>query len=122
MRIKTIKSFQCALRGLGYTFQEQTVRIMLLIALSVIFLTFFFDTSPTEKALVFLTITLVLGLELINSQVERTLDIVEPQFSQRVREIKDISAGAVLVASLGALLIGIIIFLPFLLQLLKPFS
>jgi diacylglycerol kinase len=116
MRIKTIKSFQCALRGLGYAFQEQTVRIMILIAFSVVFLTFFFDTSPTEKALVFLTITLVLGLELINSQVERTLDIVEPQFSQRVGEIKDISAGAVLVASIGALLIGIIIFLPFLLQ------
>ncbi len=117
MEIKTIQSLKCAFRGLVYAFREQTVKILCFIAFLAIVLMIFLGISFIEKTVIFLTITLVLGLELINSQVERTLDIVEPKFSQKVREIKDISAGAVLIASIGAALIGILIFLPYILAL-----
>jgi len=113
MKIRIIKSFKCAFRGIGYALQEQTMKIMCLVALTVIILTTYLGVSFFEKIIIFLTITLVLSLELINSQVEKTLDIMEPNFSEKVRKIKDISAGAVLVASIGAAIIGFIIFLPY---------
>ncbi len=117
MKIKAIKNLKCALRGLTYAFREQTVKILCLITLVVVFLMIFLGISFIEKTVILLTITLVLGLELINSQVEKTLNIVEPQFSQKVKEIKDISAGAVLIAGIGAALIGALIFLPYLFSL-----
>ncbi len=116
MRIRTIKSFKCAIKGIYYAFQEQTVRILGLIALIVVLISFLLNITFIEKTIVILVITFVLSLELINSQVERTLDIVEPNFSQRVREIKDISAGAVLIASIGAFLVGVLIFWPYITQ------
>jgi len=73
--------------------------------------------SLTEQAIILLTITLVLGLEFINSQVERTLNIVKPEFSKEVGEIKDISAGAVLIASIGSVIIGIIVFMPYIISI-----
>jgi len=114
MKIKTGKSFKHAFSGLRYALREQTMKILLFIAFLAVALSFYLEISLIEKAIIFLTITLVLGLELINSQVERTLNIVEPRFSEKVKEIKDISAGAVLVASIGAAVIGILIFLPYL--------
>ena len=119
MKIKIIESFKCAFRGIGYACQEQTIKIMIFIALSVTVSMIYMGVSFFEKVIVFLTITLVLGLELINSQVEKTLDIIEPNFSERVRRIKDISAGAVLVASIGSVIIGVIIFLPYFLDFLR---
>lgn len=55
----------------------------------------------------------VLALELINSLFERLLDIVQPDLDDRVRHIKDIMAGLVLLGSIGAAIIGIIILLPY---------
>ena len=116
MKIKIIKSFKCAFRGIVYAWQEQTMKIMCFIASLVIISMIYFGVSFFEKIIIFLTITLVLSLELINSQVEKTLDIIEPNFSEKVRRIKDISAGAVLVASIGAMIVGIIIFFPYFLD------
>ncbi len=116
MKIKIIESFRCAFRGLKYALQEQTMKIMLFIAFLITGLMIFFGITFFEKTVILLTITLVLGLELINSQVEKTLDIINPEFSKEVRKIKDISAGAVLVASIGSILIGVLIFLPYFLS------
>ena len=113
MKIKLIKSFQCAIKGVGYALEEQTIKILFVIALIIVFLMFYLHLSFVEKAVLFLSITLVLGLELINSQVEKTLDIIKPEICEEVRKIKDISAGAVLIASLGAAVVGILIFFPY---------
>ncbi len=118
MKIKIIRSFKYAFRGLGVALQEQTIRILCFFALLVIGLMTYLGVSFIEKTVIILTITVVFSLELINSQVEKTLDIVKPEFSEKVREIKDISAAAVLVAGIGAMLVGIVIFLPYILSLL----
>jgi diacylglycerol kinase len=54
----------------------------------------------------------VLVLELINSSMERLVDLVKPQLHESARDIKDLMAAAVLMASFFAVLIGLMIFLP----------
>ncbi len=112
MKIKLFQSFKCAFRGISYALEEQTIKVFFVIIFLVLFSMMFFETSFVEKIILILCITVTLSLELINSQVEKTLDIVNPEFCEKVRKIKDISAGAVLIASVGSAIVGILIFLP----------
>jgi diacylglycerol kinase len=113
---KFLRSFRYAFEGLKSAFSEQTFRIFCLVAVVVIFLMFWFEIPLFEKVILILTITLVMTLELINSRIERVLDFLQPNYDPRVKIIKDISAGAVFLASLGALIIGILIFWPYLVK------
>jgi len=107
-------SFKHAFRGLVYTLEESTFRIMLAIALIVAVLAIVFRVTLIEASVLVLTVTLVLGLESLNTQIEKVLDILEPRTNYRIGVIKDVSAAAVLIASIGAFIIGLIIFLPYL--------
>lgn len=112
---KFIHSLQCAFSGLKHAFKkEQTFRLQILIGLVVVALMFYFNVSPLEKIVLLAMIFLVLSFELVNTTSEKILDIVEPNFRPKVRVIKDTMAAAVLVAAFGALIIGLIIFLPYL--------
>ena len=86
------------------------------IASVVIALMFYFGVTPLEKITFLIMIVLVLSLELINTTAENILNVVEPNFRPRVQIIKDTMAAAVLVAAFGALIVGLIIFLPYLLK------
>lgn len=77
------------------------------------FLMIFFPLSGLERALILLSIVLVLTLELANTALERVMDILKPRIHPYARVIKDVMAGSVLLASLAALAIGIAIFLPY---------
>ena len=113
-----LKSLKIAASGVKTAFwQEQTFRIQIFIGTLVMLSMFWLDLSQTEMAVLILTITTVLSLELINSQIERILDIVRPIVDPRVKTIKDLSASAVLVSVLGAVLIGVVILLPHILSL-----
>ena len=93
--------------------EEQTFKIQIVAAILVIFFMFYFPLIAIERVVLMLTILLVLGLELINSQIERILDFLEPEFNHKIRKIKDLSASAVLVVVIGSIFIGILIFLPY---------
>ena len=69
--------------------------------------------SRSDRATLLLLIGLVLSLELVNSTVERILDIVEERLHPKVKDAKDIMAGAVFIAALTALVVGITILLPY---------
>ena len=112
---KFIRSFQYAFRGLKHAFKkEQSFRIQIVIALIVITLMFYFNITPLEKIILLIMVFLVLSLELVNTTAENILNVVEPNSRPRVQIIKDTMAAAVLVAAFGALIIGLIIFLPYL--------
>lgn len=112
------KSLSIAFSGLRVAFcQEQSFRLQVLAGILVIILMFCLGLTLIEKAVLVLIITLVLSLELINSQIERVLDIIRPVIDPRIKIIKDLSAGAVLVSVFGAILIAILIFLPYILSL-----
>jgi len=74
---------------------------------------FFFPTRTLERIALFLVIFAVLVVELVNSMFERVVDILKPRIHPYAQLIKDITAAAVLLASVGAVIVGIIIFWPY---------
>ena len=114
---KLLNSFRAAFHGLRLVISEQTFQIMVLIALVTIFLMIYFEVTFIEKLIIIFLIAVVLALELINTQIEKVLNILKPDYDQKVKIIKDISAGAVFLFCLGAIIIGILIFFPYLQKL-----
>ena len=110
---RLIKSFSYAWRGLFKTFrEEQNLRIQIVVAIAVIGVGLFFKISRIEWCVVILSISLVVLMEIANSAVERITDVLKPRLDHYVKEIKDIMAAAVMVASIAAAIIGIVIFYP----------
>jgi len=85
----------------------------LLIGIFIVILMFVFDIRDWQKVALFLVIFSVLAVELINTILERVVDILKPRVHPYAQLIKDIMAAAVLIASLGAIVIGAIIFYPY---------
>jgi diacylglycerol kinase (ATP) len=81
-------------------------------------LALFLKVNPTA---IVLATMLVLGLELINSAVEATVDLITPDFHPLARVAKDLAAAAVLMASFGAAVIGLITLGPALWRLLAGY-
>ena len=69
-------------------------------------------------AILMLVISLVLALEMINTSIERCVDLVTQDYKELAKIAKDVSAGAVLVVSIFSIIIGIVIFLPKIILLL----
>jgi len=113
---KLMSSIKTAIIGLkAAAREEQTFKIQIMVALLVVFFMFYYPLVVLERIILILVIVLVLGLELINSQIERVLDFLEPEFNHKIRKIKDLSASAVLVVVIGSIFIGLLIFLPYVL-------
>lgn len=113
------RSVRHAFRGIRYAlFSERNFQLELLAAVLAIALAFLLPLSSLERAAVFLVIALVLPLEMLNTACERVMDMMKPGLHPYVKVVKDLSAGAVLIASLLAALIGAAIFLPHLARLL----
>lgn len=111
---KFTKSFLHAVRGIRHAFRnERNFRIESAFALAVLFLTFFFPLPATERAAVILTIGVVLALEILNTAVEWLMDVLQPEYHESVKVVKDLSAAAVLIASVFAMLVGVVVFAPY---------
>ncbi len=107
------RSFLYALRGLGFAVKsEKNFRLEIVIAVIALAVVLFLPFSALERSLIFLSIALVLTLELANTAFERIMDILKPRVHPYARVIKDMMAGAVLLTTLTAIAIGITIFLP----------
>ena len=119
LRIKRLfKSFTYAFKGLKRTFiEEQNFQIQTIVGIFVIILGLYFRISRIEWCFIIFTIGTVMLMELANSAVERVADILKPRIHDYVKEIKDIMAAAVFLASMSAVIIGLIIFLPYLFRL-----
>jgi diacylglycerol kinase (ATP) len=81
-------------------------------ALMAVILGFFFDLSRTEWMFIIFAVGFVFAAELFNTAVEVLTDIVSPERAEKAGLVKDLAAGAVLVAAITALVTGMIIFLP----------
>ena len=108
------------LNGIGYAFKgalllirtEASIKIQIFLALVVTAAGFYFEISATEWILQILAIALVLGIEGLNTAVEKLADYIQPEFDPKIGFIKDISAGAVMLVSVAASIVGLIIYLP----------
>jgi len=101
-----------AWNGLKIIIKERNFRIHLIATLLVIGAGLYFNLNVIEWAIVILIIGIVLITEMFNSVIEQTIDHVKPEIHPTAKLIKDMSAGAVLVASIIAIIIGALIFLP----------
>lgn len=118
-----LKSFATAFQGLVHVVRlEQNARFHLLIAILVLLMAVFFGVSNIELAAIFFAVIVVFVAEVFNTAIEKTLDIVEPDHSSEVKVIKDIAAGAVLVAAVGAAVIGLAVFTPYITEWMWPLS
>ena len=107
-------SLQNAWRGLWTVLiREPAFKYMVAAALLVVGSMLYFPTSRIEKAVLLVMIFSVLGLEMINSIMERFLDFLQPNLDARVKIIKDLLSAFVFLVISGAAIIGILIFWPY---------
>jgi diacylglycerol kinase len=119
---KLLKSFTYAFTGIKTTLaSEANFKIHLLAAIMAIALGFAVNISNTEWVVIILCIAFVLSMEMINTAIEKLCNVVHKDIHPVIKAVKDIAAGAVLVAAVGSLIIGSVIFLPKILIYLKLF-
>jgi diacylglycerol kinase (ATP) len=115
---KFIRGFGYALNGIWQAAATQlNFRVHLVAVLIVVFLGYALHISANEWLWIILCIGMVLTAELFNTALEFLTNLVSPEYNKKAGLVKDISAGAVLVAAVSAFIIGLIIFLPKLLAL-----
>jgi len=106
-------SFYYAAKGLALFFRfERNARLHLLAAGLVIAASLYFRISAFETMLVAISIGLVWMAEMFNTCIEKLIDFISLEKHTQLGIIKDLSAGAVLISSLVALVTGLIIFIP----------
>lgn len=105
--------FRYAWRGIiTVTKTERNMKFHLTATVIVLIFSWLLQLSPVEWTVIFLIIALVLTLEMVNTSIEKAMDHLAPDIHPAVGAVKDIAAGAVLVAALFSVIIGLIIFLP----------
>lgn len=115
---KRLNSFRYAFQGLIDLFKSQpNARIHLLAIVVVVAASYYFHLSLVEWSLVVICITIVLTAEALNTALEYLTDLVSPDHHPLAGKAKDVAAAAVLIAAVGAIITGSIIFIPKLLAI-----
>ena len=108
-----VASFGHAIRGWGHVLKtQQNAWIHSLVASVVIALGLWLNLSATNWAIIVLTIAMVFTAEFINTAIEAILDLASPTYHPLAKVGKDVGAGAVLVAALAAVIVGLLILGP----------
>lgn len=106
-------SFQYAFSGIADMLREEpNARIHCIVTVLVIAAGFLLRISATEWLAVAFAIGLVISAEAFNTAIERLADVIQPEQDERIRDVKDLAAAAVLLCALAAAAVGLIIFLP----------
>ncbi|MEO6077805.1 MAG: diacylglycerol kinase family protein [Candidatus Andersenbacteria bacterium] len=102
-----------ALRGIASAIlRERNIRIQLFIGTIILFMMFLLHVSLISISIGVIAVLLILAFEMVNTSVEMLADLVHPEYSVIVRNIKDMSAGAVLIVTIAACVVALLIFLP----------
>ena len=109
-----LRSFRCAGRGVLLACRGRNMRIMVGAAIAVIVVAALCGVSRTHWAILVLCIGVVLSAEAMNSAIERCIDQIERRYDRDVRDIKDLAAGAVLLISGVAAIVGGVVLWPYL--------
>lgn len=110
---KLLKSFGYAFKGLKIVAgSQQNFWIHIIVACIVVICAILLKLNVVEWCIIVLCIFVVLALEILNTAIEKLVDFVSPGFHQQAGIVKDISAAAVFLAAIAAVIIGLIIFLP----------
>jgi undecaprenol kinase len=107
-----VKSFKYASMGILHAYKtEQNIRIHSVIGMIVCIVAFLLEVSRTEWIIIVCLIGGIISLELINTAIERTIDLVtDKKYHLLAKQAKDLTAGAVLIYAIVSIIIGLIIF------------
>lgn len=108
---KLIESFNYAFEGIIYALKTQrNMKIHFVVAIIVLFLSLFFDLSRIEILVLFLTISVVLIAEMINTSIEATIDLITDQYHLFAKIAKNVAAGAVMIAAINSIIVAYLLF------------
>ena len=114
-----IKSFACAMQGVSELWRTQAhARIHMCATVAVVIIGLYLNLSSLEWALLVLAISTVWVAEALNTAIEFVVDLVSPGYHPLAGKAKDVAAGAVLLASFFALVIGVLVLGPKLVELI----
>lgn len=117
-----IQAIKVALEGIKYVMTSQpNARIHAGFTLAVFLVAGLLKLPRLEWVILLLTVGLVWAAEVFNTAVEIVVDVISPDYDPKAKMIKDISAGAVLISVLVSILVGLIIFGPYLWNWIKTF-
>jgi len=105
-----LESISSAFEGLGFALKEKNIIIQTVFFFLTSFVAFFLPLSSSERIIVIMLCGIVISFELINTAFEKFIDFHVKNFDPEIKVVKDIAAGAVLIVSLTALIIGLWIF------------
>jgi undecaprenol kinase len=107
------ETFKFALEGIRVSIlNEKNIRFHLLFSVIVIVLGIIFNLTQTEWLFILIAIAGMIVVEMINTAIERVVDLVTDQYHPLAGQAKDIAAGAVLIYAILSVIIGMIIFIP----------
>ncbi len=114
---KFLKSFVYAFNGIFVSAKDhRNLIVQIVIALITVAAGFHFRITPVEWCIILLTISIVIGFEMINTAMEDLVDLVTQERKPLAGRIKDIAAGAVLFAAVIAVMVGVMIFKKYVFQ------
>ena len=110
---RLVKSFRFATHGvMAAVREEQNIKIYLIIALINLVLGLLTHLSYVEWAIIIITVSVTLGVEVINISLEELLDMISPEYNGRTKIIKDIAAGSALITAVSSVVVAALIYLP----------
>ena len=117
---KRIKGLIIAISGMFFLLKnEDSIKVQSLFFLLFIFLGYYFEITKNEWIIHVILIGFILTAEALNTVAEKICDFINPKYDDRIKLIKDISAGAVSFAVISSLIVLIIIYYPYVSACLK---
>lgn len=114
---RLIQSFRHALAGVFFSIaHNQNLRIHLVVAVLVIIFSILFHVNSFEKGILGIMILLVIVAEMINTAIEQMVDLISTEHKKEAKIAKDVAAGMVLLTAVGSIIVGALIFAPYILQ------
>jgi diacylglycerol kinase len=112
------KSFKYAFEGIHYAFKnDQNLLVHLLVAFLVINVSIALRVSHYEMGILGLTMMMVIMAEMVNSAIEKMVDLITKEHRQEAKIAKDVAAGMVLLTAIAAAIIGTLILFPYVIKI-----
>ncbi len=108
-----IEKFKVAFIGLLSAFNDKSVLIQIVLGTLVLIVSFILKLEKIDFIVILICISCVITTEILNTAIEEICDMYTTSHNEKIKYIKDLSAGAVLFVSIVALVIGLIIFIPY---------
>jgi diacylglycerol kinase (ATP) len=110
-----LRSFKFAISGLSFVLRSQhNAHVHIAISIAVVVAGFVFGLSKADWLAILIAMSIVWIAETFNTAVEFVCDVVSPEFNKNVAKAKDIAAGAVLISAVFAVIVGALVFIPYL--------